>query len=484
MTAAAVTEAYVDSLALNAAAMKNGRDLAKKNSFPKLCRSEDETLLFGECKGSGKEPYRCSVDFVKPESPVFRCSCPSRQFPCKHILGLLYAYAGGSSFHTEDIPEDIAGKRDKAEKREEKKKEAAAASADDDAPPVAKKTNKSALTKKIAAQLEGIELLDKLLRQIVQTGLGGIDAKTARMLEEQAKQLGNHYVPGVQSAFREFLLLFQGEGEREPVYTDAVDKLTALQTLAKRGRDYLTVKKENPETPMATDTAIEERLGHAWQLSELRDSGLGLRDAKLLQLAFRSYGDDARGEYVDEGFWVELASGKVYANRNYRPYRAVKHMKEEDTFQLVAQTKELLYYPGDANPRARWEEATFREPDSQDFAAVRGYARRSYPEAVKLVKNQLKHPLADKHPVVLLHVKEIVKLDEAYALEDERGNRISLGDISRLQHPTVQLLPLLKREHFRDQVMLVMFEHDLGSGRLMAQPLTLITGQERIRLLY
>ncbi|MFB9274180.1 hypothetical protein [Cohnella cellulosilytica] len=52
-----ITEAHVDSLALNAAASKNGRDLVKKNSFPLLCRSEDDTLLFGECKGSGSEPY-------------------------------------------------------------------------------------------------------------------------------------------------------------------------------------------------------------------------------------------------------------------------------------------------------------------------------------------------------------------------------------------------------------------------------------------
>lgn len=477
----AVTEAYVDSLALNAAAMKNGRDLAKKNSFPKLCRSEDETLLFGECKGSGKEPYRCSADFVKPESPVFRCSCPSRQFPCKHILGLLYAYAGGSAFQTEDIPEDIADKRDKAVKREEKKKEAAAG---DDTPPVAKKTNKSALVKKISAQMEGIELLDKLLLQIVQTGLGGIDAKMARMLEDQAKQLGNHYVPGVQAAFREFLLLFQNDGEREAIYTEAIDKLTSLQTLVKRGRSYLTARKENPDTPLATDSAIEEWLGHAWQLSELRESGLFVRDAELLQLAFHSYGDDARSEYVDEGYWLELASGKVYASRNFRPYRAVKHMKEEDTLHPVVQAKEALVYPGDANPRLRWEEPIFREPEERDFAAIRGHARRAYAEVIKQVKDQMKNPLSDKHPVVLLHVKEIVKQGEAYALEDGQGKRIALGDIKRLQQPSAQLLPLLKKAYLKEQAMLVMFEHDLGTGQLLAQPLTLITERERIRLLY
>lgn len=118
-----ITEAYVDSLAINASAMKNGRDLVKKKSFPILGKSVDESLIFGECKGSGKEPYRCSVDLVKPDEPVFRCSCPSRQFPCKHILGLMYAYVQGDSFVTADIPADIVEKREKAEKREEKREE-------------------------------------------------------------------------------------------------------------------------------------------------------------------------------------------------------------------------------------------------------------------------------------------------------------------------------------------------------------------------
>jgi hypothetical protein len=42
-----LTDAYVDSLALNSAVSKNGKDLVKKSSFPLLCRSEDGTVLFG-----------------------------------------------------------------------------------------------------------------------------------------------------------------------------------------------------------------------------------------------------------------------------------------------------------------------------------------------------------------------------------------------------------------------------------------------------
>jgi uncharacterized Zn finger protein len=85
-------EGYVESAAPNAEAAKNGRGLVLKGKFKLLQIDADETILFGECEGSGKLPYSCSSDFVRPEQPTHRCSCPSRQFPCKHCVGLMFAY--------------------------------------------------------------------------------------------------------------------------------------------------------------------------------------------------------------------------------------------------------------------------------------------------------------------------------------------------------------------------------------------------------
>ena len=104
----------------------------------------DETYIQCECAGSGKSNYISSADFINPGKPVLRCSCPSRQIPCKHTLGLLYHYIySGSKFKRIDIPEDILAKREKLARREEKKDIA------DDKP---KKVNKSALVKKINAR--------------------------------------------------------------------------------------------------------------------------------------------------------------------------------------------------------------------------------------------------------------------------------------------------------------------------------------------
>src|SRR5258707_6714738 len=99
-----ITEAYADSQAPNAGAIKNARGVVLKRKLVGLFHSADGTLLFGECKGSGQENYRPSADFSDPTKPVYRCTCPSHQFPFKHSLALLYAQAQGAKFSAKDVP--------------------------------------------------------------------------------------------------------------------------------------------------------------------------------------------------------------------------------------------------------------------------------------------------------------------------------------------------------------------------------------------
>ncbi|RTE10550.1 SWIM zinc finger family protein [Paenibacillus whitsoniae] len=476
-----LTEPYVDSLAQNSSAMKNGKDLVKKNSFPLLCQSEDGTLLFGECKGSGKEPYKCSVDLLKEGSPVFRCSCPSRQFPCKHNLGLLYALTAGKTFVTAAIPQDIADKREKAEKREEKKNEPAA----EGAPAAKRKPNKSALLKKITAQLEGISIAEKLILQVVQAGLGSMDKKMLQTADEQAKQLGNYYIPGIQTAIRELVLRFRENDDPELTYSEAIEQLTTLHALLIKSKEYLQNRLDNPEDPQDVESTLEEWIGHAWQLAELREHGRIRSEAELLQLSFRSSANAARGEYIDEGYWVDLQNGHIHTTRTYRPFRAAKYIREDDSVFQVVQAKELAQYPGGLNARVRWEEAKLREPDPDDLKKIHTFAHRSFPEVIKMVKNQLKSPLADKHPIVFLHFAEIKRSDtNSYVLLDEQGKQLSLTDITFLGEPTTGLLAMLNKVHLQGHAMLVMFEHNWQQNRLEAQPLSIVTADEVIRLLY
>ena len=114
------SEQQIASLAPNANAVSNGRKLSAGGKFVSLMRSEDDSFYMGECKGSGKSNYVVSADFADEDHPVFRCSCPSRQFPCKHSLGLMFEMAAGKSFALGEIPADILDKREKKQAREAK----------------------------------------------------------------------------------------------------------------------------------------------------------------------------------------------------------------------------------------------------------------------------------------------------------------------------------------------------------------------------
>ena len=80
-----LTAEQITALAPDPASVKAGRSLAHPAKWPALGRAEG--LAWGECQGSGSQPYQVVVDL---SGPACKCTCPSRKFPCKHGLGLLF----------------------------------------------------------------------------------------------------------------------------------------------------------------------------------------------------------------------------------------------------------------------------------------------------------------------------------------------------------------------------------------------------------
>lgn len=478
-------ENFVNSLAPNASAISNGRGLLLAKKFVALNKSNDDSLFFGECSGSGKSNYACSCDFLDATKPVFRCTCPSRQFPCKHCLGLMYAIVAGEQFTVAEIPADIAEKRGKLEVRKEKKKVA-------DATP--KKVNKGALTKKINAQLAGLDLLEKLTHDLVRTGMGNTNAKTAQQIEEQAKQLGNAYLPGAQAALLRYTNLFiNDEGKfdsnlaasgRESIYSEAIDQLARLNSIIKRGREYLANRRDDPELAPETESPIAAWLGHAWQLSELRAAGLVETNVELIQVAFNSYDDVARQEFVDTGVWMNLNSGKIQLTQNFRPYKAAKHIKSEDSFFKIAKVPELCIYPGDVNPRIRWEAMEPRDVEQRDFQTIRKFATGDLAQLIKDTKNRMKSALGDKQPIVAVNFQRIGRLnDQTLILEDQHGQRIAFTDAGRFEEPdSCHLFALLPPAWLKNQTLIGRFHFDLDSRALRMKPLSLLTDSQIFRL--
>ena len=181
-----LTEEQVLDLAPDDSSRKAGKDLSNINKWQNL--GINEQAMWGECQGSGSKPYATQIDI---QNLAFKCSCPSRKFPCKHGIGLLLLrskQAGSFSNATAPIwvSEWINKRQEKTESQAEKKTEIV-----DEA---AQEKRKAARTSSIA---DGIEELNLWMKDIVRNGIIGIPEKGFAFFNNMQKRLIDAKAPGL-----------------------------------------------------------------------------------------------------------------------------------------------------------------------------------------------------------------------------------------------------------------------------------------------
>jgi hypothetical protein len=162
-------------LAPDAAAVRAAGSVAKPAKWSGA--GYDDVAVWGECKGSGKHPYRASVDLSEP---AFRCSCPSRKFPCKHALGLLLLWSEGS-VEAGPRPGWVAEWIEERQARAEKAQERRAASAKARDPKTVERREQRVDT--------GVAELDQWLRDQVTHGLAQAEQAPYRLWDDAARRL-------------------------------------------------------------------------------------------------------------------------------------------------------------------------------------------------------------------------------------------------------------------------------------------------------
>jgi hypothetical protein len=348
--------------------------------------------------------------------------------------------------------------------------------------PDSKPKNIKSIIKKVETQLSGIEVARKLLQNIVQTGLSGIDAAVRRTFDEQIKELGNYHIEGIQIAFNN--LLVELDCVKNDEYTDVISQLNYISALLKKSGEYLTAKKESPDSTPDLKSAIEEQMGHIWKLADLMKHNMYVKDAEIIQLSFNIYDNAGRKALVDEGYWFSLESGKIYKSNNYRPYKALRYIKEDNTCFEILQIPELFIYPGDVNPRARWGTVTSRPVTDSDREKVIGAACTDYAEAARTAKSTGKDPLVEKNPVILLKLNTTYIAGEHIVLEDRQGNRLTLADLPEQQIHTEEVLKLILPEKCENMALTAMINNNISTGIFSVTALSLIMPDKIIRLLY
>src|ERR1700759_2571490 len=81
------------ALAPDAPSQRTALSLASGRAWPATGAAAGAGAGWGGGRGRAAAPDRTVVD---RSGPAYRCSCPSRKFPCKHALALLLLWPEGS----------------------------------------------------------------------------------------------------------------------------------------------------------------------------------------------------------------------------------------------------------------------------------------------------------------------------------------------------------------------------------------------------
>lgn len=233
---------------------RSARPLASTRSWL-LTGFAEPGALWGECKGSAAAPYRTAVDL---SGPAYKCSCPSRKFPCKHALALMLAWSAGSV--EQATPPDWAATWLKT-----RAAKAVSTPAAEPADPAAAQRRAEQREQRV---LSGLDELDQWLRDQVRQGLATTpksgyqhwDTIAARMVDAQASGLAErlrglaavpHSGPGWESRLLEEYALL---------------------------RLLITAYRRRAELPAPLINTVRSRIGFTSRQADVLSSGEHVKD--------------------------------------------------------------------------------------------------------------------------------------------------------------------------------------------------------------
>ncbi|MGK2320480.1 SWIM zinc finger family protein [Gordonia rhizosphera] len=234
----------IRALAPDAASVRAGDKLATPTPWRET--GATAAMLWGYCAGSGTKPYQTIVDLG---GPAFKCSCPSRKFPCKHALGLLLLWSQGE-VPDADTPAEyatawLASRTARAEQKS-------------DAPAPAKDPERAAKTAaaRVGRVRGGIDELQLWLTDQVGLGLAGSEVDTYRKFDAVAARLVDAQASGLATRIRRLPALISGYSG------DAVDWPEHLLEEYGRIWSLCTAHQRIDELPDCLASTVRRHVGY------------------------------------------------------------------------------------------------------------------------------------------------------------------------------------------------------------------------------
>lgn len=283
-----LTEEQMLTLAPDEASKKSGKDLATPTKWQNLCATD--LAIWGECQGSGSKPYQTSIDL---SNIAFKCSCPSRKFPCKHgiALGLLYA-RNAKSFAQAAPPGWVAEWLQKRATKEEKKTE------EKESKPVDLQAQAKRQASRESKVKDGIEELLVWIKDLIRNGILGAPEKGFAFWENMSKRMVDAQAPGLAGMIR---TLGDTDFFREGWESVFLNKLLDVYLICKSYLHFEAV-------PELVKPDIRNWIGFTTSQEELK-AKQGISDHWLVLGKVSSVDDNI----TTEKFWLYGSQSKQYA---------------------------------------------------------------------------------------------------------------------------------------------------------------------------
>jgi hypothetical protein len=495
-----VTEQSIIEQSPNEKALLDAKELVRTGALKNLAKNDDGSLVFGDCRGSSGAPYNVSMDLAS-DKPALGCTCPSRQRPCKHILGLMLAYVQkGTTFPVAAAPQELLDKRAKQAAQPAPKTRVAK-----DTP---RNVNKSALEKKAKEQIDALETLGAFLVDLVNVGVGGITPKLIEEIEQQAKRMqdANIFVAWPELKRLAAAVSHEDDDEDDDDDDDATREkkaarnlstetearvawmITHLHAMVRRGIKLLDGRlAAEGASPMELDATYDLIFSRRWQLRDLKHAGYWVTNRTLLELSHERRDFDLLEFAETTGFLLDLTDGTIV-----REWTALPHAALYSGGKLRASRRGALVvseaglYPGEmANRRVRWDDKVetacierTREPS--DYAALHTHAK-PIGEVLKAFRNHLRNPLHPLEAVFLVAVARVGMIGDDLVIEDAAKDRLVMRDMhGAIVSGTTALRQAAAA--YGPGSLAVRLCFDLPSRIIHGEPLALFAGDEHLRL--
>lgn len=339
----------IEALAPDQGSLDAARKLLKPAQWPTLAE-DGAGLIWGECQGSGATPYRVCV---AEGDAGYKCSCPSRKFPCKHSLALMWLRTEGKAGFTPGTPPEWVkdwlsrrrGPSDTAAAPDKPKASIAAVSDAEEAPDPKAEARAAAARERNRQDREtsiagGLDELDIWLRDQVDSGLAGFAANAVNGCRTIAQRLVDAKASGLAARLDTLpARLFAAPEAARPRL--AVEELGQLYLIAEayRRQDMLSpVLKADVRQTVGWIVTREsllgdpdaERLTGQWQVWATRSE---VQPDRLRRLETWLYGNGRFAVLID---FVPVATGA-----------AASGYTVGDVFEA-----ELVFYPSPVPLRA------------------------------------------------------------------------------------------------------------------------------------